>query len=164
MREEARDALIGKTLGKSVPNTKIPDVVSDFDPDSGMDDDTLYYASVAPDYDDHNLNTDGEAKTRGQCREEADYAIMEELQGGQEEEHMEEDPVPPYEPVQHEGEAAFTTSALQMSLVEPTNTGPAQLSTPNSAATSMPSSEAVSATSSNPDAAVPRTRRSTVAV
>ena len=68
MREEAQDALIGKTLGKSVPNTKIPDVISDFDPDSGMDDDALYYASVAPDYDDHNLNMDGEAKTQEQCR------------------------------------------------------------------------------------------------
>ena len=156
-REEAQDALIGKTLGKSVPNTKIPDVISDFDPNSGMDDDALYYASVAPDYDEHNLNADGEAKTREQRREEADYTIMEELQGGQEEERMEQDPV------QHEGEAAFATSALQMSLVEPANAGPAQLSTPNSAATSMPSSEAVSATSSNSNAAVPQTRRSTVA-
>jgi len=162
-REEVQDALIGKMLGKSVPNTKIPDVISDFDPNSGMDDDALYYASIAPDYDEHNLNADGEAKTREQRREEADYAIMEELQGGQEEERMEQDPVPPYEPVQREGEAAFATSALQMSLVEPANAGPAQLSTPNSAATSMPSSEAVSATSSNSNAAVPQTRRSTVA-
>ena len=39
---------------------------------------------------------------------------------------MEQDPVPPYEPVQREGEAAFATSALQMSLVEPVNAGPAQ--------------------------------------
>ena len=75
---------------------------------------------------------------------------------------MEQDPIPPYEPVQREGEAAFATSALQMSLVEPANAGPAQLSTPNSVAMSMPSSKAVSATSSNPDAAVPRTRRSTI--
>ena len=128
-----------------------------------MDDDALYYASVAPDYDEHNLNMDGEAKTREQHREEADHTIMEELQGGQEEERMEQDPVPPYEPVQHEGEAAFATSALQMSLVEPANVGPAQLSTPNSAATSMPSSEAVSAMSLNSNTAVPQTRRSTIA-
>ena len=120
-----------------------------------MDDDALYYASVTPDYNDHNLNTDGKAKTREQHREEADYAIMEELQGGQEEEHMEQDPIPPYEPVQHEGEATFAMSALQMSLVEPANDGPAQLSTPNSVATSMPSSEAVSAMSSNPNTAIP---------
>ena len=39
LTREAWDALIGKMLGKSVPNTKIPDVISDFDPNSGMDDD-----------------------------------------------------------------------------------------------------------------------------
>ncbi len=88
---------------------------------------------------------------------------MDELQGQREEEHSGEDPVPPYEPVQCEGEATFTTSALQMSLAEPANIRQAQLSTPTSTTTSMTSSKAISAASSNPDVSAPRTRRSTVA-
>ena len=78
-REEARDVLIGKVLGKSAPNTNIPDTSPGFDPDTGIDDDALNYMVIAPDHDEHNLNADGEAKTRGQRREEADYAFMNEV-------------------------------------------------------------------------------------
>ena len=69
LREEARDVLIGKVLGKLVPNTLIPDTSPGFDPDSGVDDDALLYLIIAPDHDEHNLNADGEAKTRGQHRD-----------------------------------------------------------------------------------------------
>jgi hypothetical protein len=53
-------------MGKSVPVTNIPNVALGFDPDSGTNDDTLYYAAITPDHDSHNLNVDGEAKTQGQ--------------------------------------------------------------------------------------------------
>jgi hypothetical protein len=162
-REEARDVLIGKTLGKSVPVTNIPDVALGFDPDTGTDDDALYYAAIAPDHDDHNLNADGETKTHGQRREEADNAFMEELHARQEEEtRMEEDPVPPYEPAQPGNENTFAFPTLQTSLEESANRGQAQSLTPASATVSIPSSEAVSATSSNLDAPA-RAGRSTVA-
>src|SRR6266852_2413375 len=49
-REEARDILIGKALGKSIPNTKVPDVSPGFDSESGTDDDALFYASITPDH------------------------------------------------------------------------------------------------------------------
>lgn len=163
-REEARDVLIGKTLGKSVPITNIPDVVSGFDPDTGTDDDALYYAAVNPDHDDHDLNADSEAKTRAQCQEEADYAFLDNLHTQSDKEnHMEEDPVPPYKPVQAANEGTFVTSALQTSLVEPADVGQAQSLTPASATVSIPSSEAISASTSNPDATAPRARRSTIA-
>ena len=163
-REEARDVLIGKTLGKSIPITNIPDVAPGFDPDTGLDDDALFYVAIAPDHDDHNLNADGEATTRGQRREEADHAFMNDLHAQRDEEaRMEQDPVPPYEPVQTTNENTFTTSMLQTSLVESANVGQTQSLTPASATVSIPSSEAVSATSSNPDITAPRARRSTVA-
>lgn len=148
-------------MGKSVPITNILDVSLDLDIDMGTDDDALLYASITPDHDEHNLNTDGEAKTRGQRQEEADYTLMDELQEQPEEERMEQDPVLPYKPRQSESEATFATSALQILLSE-ANAGLVQSLTPVSTAVSMPSSEAASAMSSNPDASVPRTRKSTV--
>lgn len=163
-REEARDVLLGKTLGKSVPVTNIPDVVLGFDPDSGTDDDALYYAAIAPDYKDHNLNADGEAKTRGQRQEEADYALLDNLHAQQEEETIrEDDPIPPYEPTQPGNENTFTISTLQTSLEESANAEPAQSLTPASASMSIPSSKAVSATSSQLDVHSSRAGRSTVA-
>ena len=62
-----------------------------------------------------------------------------------------------------ENKSSFTTSTLQSSLAEPANSSQTLTSTPISVTTSMPSSEAVSATSSNPDASVPCARKSTVA-
>ena len=47
----------------SIPNTKVPDVSPGFDPDSGTDDNALFYTSITPNHDDHNLNMDGVAKT-----------------------------------------------------------------------------------------------------
>ncbi len=162
--EEARDVLIGKTLGKSIPITNIPDAAPGFDTDTGTDDDALYYAAIAPDHDNHNRNADGEATTRGQRREEADYAFMDEIHAQRDEERrMEVDPVPPYEAVQPAGENTFTTSTLQTSLEESANVGQTQSLTPASATVSIPSSEAVSATSSNPGNTAPRVRRSTAA-
>ena len=163
-REEARDVLIGKVLGKSVPNTLIPDTSPGFDPNSGVDDDALLYLIIAPDHDEHNLNADGEAKTRGQRQEEADYAFMNEVHEQREENvRTEEDPVPPYEPMQLDTEGTFATSSLQVSLTEPASNPQTLSSTPVSATASMPSSEAPSATSSNPDVSTSHPRKSTVA-
>ena len=147
-----------------VPNTLIPDTSPGFDPDSGVDDDALLYLIIAPDHDEHNLNADGEAKTRGQRREEADYAFMNEVHEQQEENVCtEEDPVPPYEPMQLDTEGTFTTSSLQVSLTEPASNPQTLSSTPVFATASMPSSEAPSATSSNPDVSTSHPRKSTVA-
>ena len=168
-REEARDVLIGKVLGKSVPNTNIPDTSPSFNPESGVDDDALIYVIIAPDHDEHNLNADGEAKTRGQCQEEADYALMDEIQDQQEEKvRTEEDPVPPYEPMQLDTGNNFATSSLQLLLTEPANnlqtlpSTPAS-STPASVTASITSSKAMLAALSNPSIPAPCSRKSTVA-
>ena len=65
---------------------------------------------------------------------------------------MEEDPVPPYEPAQSGNKNTFAFPALQTSLEESMNMEQAQLLTPASATMSIPSSKAISATSSNLDA------------
>src|SRR6266852_3382602 len=76
---------------------------------------------------------------------------------------VEEDPIPPYEPMQLDTEGTFATSLLQLSLMEPASNLQTLSSTPASATASMPSSEALSATSSNPDISAPHPRRSMVA-
>lgn len=122
--EEAHDVLLGKVLEKSIPNTNLcylPNTFPGFNLDSGIDNDALLYTSIAPNHDKHNLNVDSEAKTQGQCWEEADYAFMDGVLEQPEEDIQTEDPIPPYEPILIENESSFATSTLQSSLAEPAN-------------------------------------------
>jgi hypothetical protein len=162
--EAAREIVIGKALGKSALVTKIPLDSPGFNPDSGTDEDALDFAALDPDYEEHGFDGDGLVMTHAQAQEVAALEFMEEFHGQQEEDHpMEEDPAPPYVPAEPEAGTAFATSALQVSLDDPAGSTPPLALTPTSAVDSIPSSEAVSAASSSaPDIAAPRARRSTV--
>src|ERR1700733_8172861 len=163
-REEAKELVIGKVLGKSALITEIPHDAPGFNPDSGSDDDALDYAVLDPNYEEHGFDAEGLVMTQEQRQEAAATAFMEESQGAPEEDHpMEEDPVPPYVPAEPETGGAFATSTLQVSLEDPVSSSPTQALTPSSAVESIPSSEAVSAASSSTPE-ITRARRSTVAV
>jgi hypothetical protein len=168
LEERPEEEPLIELLNKPAENTPLPNSPSASEsvksPKLRSADDALEYSVLDPDYDEHGFDVDRLVKTHYQEQEGQIQAYLEEIHGQQEDDHpMEEDPALPQEQNPPDAGNTFTTTSLQVSLEEAPGSIQPQALTPTSAVESIPSSEAVSASSSAPDIASLRPQKSSVA-